>query len=186
MCSFRGPVDNLFSIYNRRISSLSNVHALIIKNWNRWRPGRSTIPGDQGRTTPKLDLWHGVFTDRFIFRHISEYLSRENGISAPSVSAPDGIRYQKGKLNAFKSSEISLLVLQVLLTGLWDLLYVNLNSRQNCSKNKLVSRPYLIPLGCSSWSLRLCSIHTMPDGFSCCQEKLSVSLNTFSICDSPR
>ena len=80
-------------------SSLSNVHAVINKNWNRWRPGRSTIPGDhnQGRATPKLGLWHSVFTDRFIFRHISEYLSRKNGISAPSTSPDSKCKISKRK-----------------------------------------------------------------------------------------
>ena len=30
---------------------------------------------------------HGIFTDCFIFEHIIEHFSRENGISAPFISA---------------------------------------------------------------------------------------------------
>ena len=30
---------------------------------------------------------HGIFTDWFIFEHIIEHFSRENGISAPFISA---------------------------------------------------------------------------------------------------
>ena len=49
------------------------------------------------------------------------------------------IRYQKGKINVIKRQKISLLGLQVLMTGLWNLKDIQ-NSRQNRSKNKLVRK----------------------------------------------
>ena len=38
---------------------------------------------------------HGVFTDWFIFRSILEHFSRENGISAPSMSAFEALDIKK-------------------------------------------------------------------------------------------
>ena len=112
----------------------------------------NTRRNNQGRTTPKLGLcmtrcFHGPVYFQTHFR--VPFLRKWNLRSV--YERIRSIRYQKGKLNAFKSSEISLLSLQVLLTGLRDL-SVNLNSRQNRSKSKLVtdSRPYFIPLGCRS------------------------------------
>ena len=49
------------------------------------------------------------------------------------------IRYQKGKINVIKRQKISLLGLQVLMTGLWNLKDIQ-NQRQNRSKNKLVRK----------------------------------------------
>ena len=63
---------------------------------------------------------HGVVTDWFIFRHIIEHFSRENGISAPFMSAFEAEDIKKGKLNVFKWSKVSFLVWD-LLTGLWGL-----------------------------------------------------------------
>ena len=39
------------------------------------------------RATPILGLCHGVFTDRFIFRHILGQFSRENGTFSTSMNA---------------------------------------------------------------------------------------------------
>ena len=39
------------------------------------------------RTTPILGLCHGVYTDRFIFRHILGTFSSENGMSTMSMNA---------------------------------------------------------------------------------------------------
>ena len=62
------------------------------------------------RATPILGLYHGVFTDQFIFRHILGHFSRENRISTMSISEFKVI-YQKGNLIVIKRQKISFLCL---------------------------------------------------------------------------
>ena len=54
-----------------------------------------------------------------------------------SVNAFEVQDIKRGKPNAIKRQNISLLGLYVLLTGFWNLKGIQ-NWRQNCSKNKLV------------------------------------------------
>ena len=89
------------------------------------------------RATLILGLCHGVFTDRFIFRHILGHLFPRNWNLRHVYKRIQGIRYQRGKRNVIKRQKLSFLVLWILLTGLWDFTDI-LNSRQICSKNKLV------------------------------------------------
>ena len=63
------------------------------------------IRSRHGHTSPITR--HGVFTDWFIFEHIIEHFSRENGISAPFMSAFKAEDIKKGKLNVFKWSKVS-------------------------------------------------------------------------------
>ena len=53
------------------------------------------IRSGHGHTRPMSR--HGVFTDWFIFKHIIEHFSRENGISAPSMSAFEAEDIKKGE-----------------------------------------------------------------------------------------
>ena len=63
---------------------------------------------------------HGVFTDWFIFRRILEHFSRENGISAPSMSAFEALAIKKGKQTPLKGQKYHFRSVG-LVTGLWDL-----------------------------------------------------------------
>ena len=84
-----------------------------------------------------LGLCHGVFTDRFIFRHIlGQFFSRKWNLRH-NYERIRSAKYQKGKRNVIKRQKWSFLGLYVLLTGLWEFKGI-LNSHENRSKNKLV------------------------------------------------
>ena len=54
------------------------------------------------RATPILGLCHGVFTDRFIFRHIlGQFFPRKWNLRHVYESIRS-VRYQKGKLDVIK------------------------------------------------------------------------------------
>ena len=87
-----------------------------------------------------LGLCKGVFTDRFIFRHILGHLfTRKWNPRHVYERVRRILRYQKGKRNVIKRQKLSFLGLQVLSTALWDLKDI-LNSQQNRSQNKLVHK----------------------------------------------
>ena len=59
------------------------------------------------RATPILGLWHGVFTDRFIFRHILEQFFPRKWNLRHVYERIQIIRYQKGKRNVIKGQKLS-------------------------------------------------------------------------------
>ena len=63
------------------------------------------------RVTPILSPCHGVFTDRFIFRHISRHFFPRKWSLHHVYERIQSIRYQKGKLNVIKRQKISFLCL---------------------------------------------------------------------------
>ena len=91
------------------------------------------------RTSLFLDTFQGTF-------------SSDNRIST-IYDRIRSIRYQNGKLSSIKRQKNIILVLQVLLTGLWNLKDIQ-NFRQNRSKNKLV-RENAVTRAYGSCSLRV-------------------------------
>ena len=78
------------------------------------------------------------FTNRFIFRCILQYsLSRKWKLRSVHERIIN-IRSDKGKPNVNNRLKMPFLAVLVLVSSLWDLKDI-LNSRQNRSKNKLVS-----------------------------------------------
>ena len=61
------------------------------------------------RPTPILGLCHGVFTDRFIFRHILEHSLPRKWNLRHVYKRIRSIRYQKGKRNVIKRQKLSFL-----------------------------------------------------------------------------
>ena len=85
-----------------------------------------------------LGLRHAVFTDRFSFRCILQhFLPRKGKLRSVHVRVIN-IRGDKRKPNVIKRSTMPLSGVLVLMISLWNLKDI-LNSRQNRSKNKLVS-----------------------------------------------
>ena len=85
-----------------------------------------------------LGLYHGVFTDRFSFRCILQhFLPRKRNLRSIHERVIN-IRGDKEKPNVIKRSTMLFSGVLVLMICLWNLKDI-LNSRQNRSKNKLVS-----------------------------------------------
>ena len=61
------------------------------------------------RTTPILGPCHGVYTDRFIFRHILGHFFQRKWNVHHVYERLRRIRYQKGKRNVIKRQKLSFL-----------------------------------------------------------------------------
>ena len=72
------------------------------------------------RANPILGLCHGVFTDRFIFRHILRQFFPRKWNLLHVHERIRSIRYQRGKRNVIKRQKLSFLGLYVFLTALCD------------------------------------------------------------------
>ena len=79
-------------------------------NWTR-KTAQSLAAGAHNpeRTTPILGLCHGVYTDRFIFRHILWHFFQRKWNVHHVYERIRSIRYQKGKRNVIKRQKLSFL-----------------------------------------------------------------------------
>ena len=115
-------------------------------------------PITRSEQLPILGLYNGVFTVRFIFRHIlGQFFPRKWNLRH-IYERIWSVTYQKGKRNVIKRQKLSILGLYVLLTCFWDLKDI-VNSRQNHSKNKLVHENAVTRVhgGCSLQVMGSCS-----------------------------
>ena len=115
-------------------------------------------PITRSEQLPILGLYNGVFTVRFIFRHIlGQFFPRKWNLRH-IYERIWSVTYQKGKRNVIKRQKLSFLGLYVFLTCFWDLKDI-LNSRQNRSKNKLVRENAVTRVhgGCSLQVMGSCS-----------------------------
>ena len=62
-----------------------------------------SVANNPERATPILGLWHGVFTDQFIFRHILEHFFPRNWKLRSVLVCIRSIRYEERKLNVIKT-----------------------------------------------------------------------------------